>query len=262
MLYCPRCGVVLGEDASSCPLCGAVPVREKPASADAGGASYPEARKVRRSAAGGAAPEHDASASDDDRDESHPDVLTPAERRRIAVELLSVGFGVALAVTILADLFANRSLTWSLYAAVGIVASWLTISMPLILYWHPWVLFAVLAPSLTLLVFLLDLFDGRITWFLGYGLPILGAFAGVSAGTGAVVGSIKRKGLNAPAVFLCGIAALCFCVETVVDLNRARELSYDWSAVVAFALVPTAAFLFYLHYRIMNRASLRKLFRL
>lgn len=262
-LYCPRCGVLLAEDSVGCPLCGAVPVRDRPAAADAGGVAYPPPRRIVKN---GASQESRDSAlrssPEDDRDESHPDVLTSAERRRVAVELLSVAFGIALGVAVLADLFANRAFSWSLYAAVGLVSAWLYIAMPLILYRHPWILFAAIAPASVLMVFLLDVFDGRITWFFRYGLPLVLSFAGIAAGTGAVVGAFKRRGLNAPAAVLCGVAAFCLCVETTVDLNSTHSLSYDWSVVVAFALVPTAGLLFYLHYRIMNRASLRKLFRL
>ena len=249
MKYCPRCGVILAEDAVRCILCGSLPVNERPPAADAGASAAPSDSapgfKVRGSG-----------------QEAVPDILSASERRYVAAELLSVAFGIALLVSVLADLFANHAFTWSRYSSIAIVVAWLVSAMPLLLYGRPWILFAALAPSLVLLVFLLDALDGRISWFLGYGLPITLSFVGVAAGTGALIGSLKPKGLNALAVFLGGIAAVCIAVEATVDLNRFRALLLDWSVVVAFALVPTAGLLFYLHYRIMNRASLRKLFRL
>lgn len=248
MMYCPRCGVVLPDDSSApCPLCGAAPVAEKPAAADAGASDYPAAAVA-----------ESGPADAEDRSEA----LSGAERRRIAVELLSVAFGIGLGVSVLADLFANRGFSWSRYSSIGIVGVWLVSAMPLILYKRPWLLFAVLAPSLLALVFLLDVFDGNVSWFLGYGLPIVLGFAAVAAGLGALVGAQRRKGLNVVSFFLCGAALLCVAVETTIDLNANGALSYGWSVVVSFALVPTAALLFYLHYRVVNRASLRKLFRL
>ncbi len=251
MTYCPRCGVVLASGSARCPLCGAASVPRKPPSADSGGADYPPQRS--------AEDEHGAGAGTPAREE---DVLSSAERRRIAVELLSVAFGIGLAVSILADLFANRRFSWSRYSSSAIVGVWLVASMPLIFYRRPWLLFATLAPSLTALVFLMDAFDGRISWFLGYGLPIAVSFAATSAGVGALVGAQKRKGLNVVALFLCGAAVVCIALETTLDFNLRGALSYGWSVIVAFALVPTAAILFYLHYRVVNRATLRKLFRL
>lgn len=241
MNYCPRCGVALSEEAARCPLCGGAPVGEKPPAADAGGVAYPGPEDGRPESSSGAAP-------------------GPA-RRRLAVELLSVSLGIALAVTLLADLFANRAITWSRYSSVVLAGVWLASALPVILRRHLWLLFAALAPSLVLLVFLMDVLDGRADWFLGYGLPIALGTEAAAAAAGALVGAQRRRGVNAVAVFLCGAAGLCFVVETTVDLNRSGALSWDWSAVAAFALLPTAALLFYLHYRVLDRASLRKLFR-
>lgn len=251
MTYCPRCGVILAEGSSHCPLCGESGVGERPPAADAGGVSYPEDAAGVSSGDVAGAPRVDDS-----------EALSAAERRRIAVELLSVAFGIALVVTLLADLFANRAVSWSRYSSVGIVGVWLVSAMPLILYRRSWILFAVLAPALAALAFLVDVFDGRIDWFLGYGLPFVLSFAAAAAGIGALVGAQRRKGLNVVALFLCGAAFLCFAIETTLDLNLRHSLSYGWSAVAAFALLPTAVLLFYLHYRVVNRATLRKLFRL
>ena len=238
MGLCASCHIVLGEKVERCPLCGG-PVSENPAEAlpATGGLAYPP-------------------------DASIPNDLTAGERRHVAVELLSVAGGIALGVTILADLFTSGGFSWSLYSSVGIVALWLFSAMPLILRRYPWVLFAVLAPSLVLLVFLLDIFDGRLGWFLGYGLPIVLALEACVAAGGAVIASFRRHGLNAVAVVLSTIALFCLFLELIIDLNQLGRPSMDWSVVTAFALVPTAALLFYLHYRIVHQASLRKLFRL
>ncbi|HCM28262.1 MAG TPA: hypothetical protein DIC34_17320 [Treponema sp.] len=249
MKYCPSCGVALGEDAERCPLCGAAASSEPNAASDAGGTMYP-----RPDDSGIFPPPRQAARAENE--------LSASERRRIAVELLSLAFGIALAVTILADLFASHGFTWSLYASVGIVAVWLVSAMPLLLWNRPWILYSVIAPSLVLLVFLLDAFDGRIGWFLGFGLPITLLLALDAAAVASIIGAMKRKGLNVLAVILLGIAAFCVGVEGTVDLNLFGRLSPDWSVIVCFALVPTAGMLFYLHYRIVHRASLRKLFRL
>jgi len=253
MKYCPRCGVVLSDAETNCALCGSPAVTEKPLSAVASGPSYPVSEF--RGQVGG--PPHISGAK-----VSGDDVLSGAERRRIAVELLSVTLGIALVITILVDLFTNHAFTWSRYSSVGIISAWLFSAMPLILFSHPWVLFSVLAPSLLAAVFCFMIFDSSPLVFLSYGLPISLAFEASAAGTGAILASLRRKGLNALGVVLCGISAFCFGIEATVDLNTLHSLSPDWSVVVSFALVPSAALLFYLHYRIVDRASLRKLFRL
>ena len=175
---------------------------------------------------------------------------------------MSLTFGIALIVTILANLFLNKTFSWSRYSAVIIIGVWLASAMPLLLLRKPWRLFAVLAPSLVILVFALDVFDGHLEWFLGYGLPITLLLAGTLAGMGAILAGIHRRGLNTISIILCAIALFCAGLEVILDLNRHGRLSFDWSVIVAFALVPTAVILFYLHHRIVNKASLKKLFRL
>ncbi|MDX9957242.1 MAG: DUF6320 domain-containing protein [Spirochaetia bacterium] len=243
MNFCPQCGVILSDHAESCPLCGSTVVQERPITADAGSQDYPPIQTI---------PEKAVSMKD----------LSNFDRRRIALELLSLTFGIALIVTILANLFLNKTLSWSRYSAVVIIGVWLASAMPLILVRKPWLLFAVLAPSLMVLVFALDAFNGHLEWFLGYGLPITTILAGTLAGMFAILASVHRRGLNTLSIILCAIAIFCVGLEVVLDLNHYGALSFDWSVVVAFALVPTAVILFYLHHRIVNKASLKKLFRL
>ncbi len=243
MNYCPHCGVILADDTGICPLCGETAVQERPATADAGPQDYPLVQEI---------PDKPVFLKD----------LSSFDRRHIALELLSLTFGIALIVTILANLFLNKSFSWSRYSGVIIIGTWLASAMPLILVRKPWRLFAVLAPSLMVLVFALDAFNGHLEWFLGYGLPITALLAGTLAGMGAILAGMQRRGLNTLSIILCAIAIFCAGLEVVIDLNHLGQLSFDWSVVVAFALVPTAVILFYLHHRIVNKASLKKLFRL
>ena len=254
-MYCPRCAVRLADDAPFCPLCGTSSVPELPLDIPTHPAAYPPSQAIGiPGASGRPAAGREAGYGMDD--------LTASERGRIAVELLSVALGIALAVTILADLFSAHRLTWSLYSSVGICMAWLLSAIPILFHRHPWVVFSILAPSLVILVFLLDIFDGRLDWFLRFGAPIVLLLEACSAACGALIVAMKRKGLNIIAVLLAGVSVFCFGIETVVDLNAEGFLSPSWSVVVAFAMVPMAGILFYLHYRIVHRASLRKLFRL
>jgi hypothetical protein len=256
--YCPRCGVIL--EADLCPLCGAAAVEEKPVSAESGGVAYPLTPR-------GAAVIDDVPVSRVPEDPGADaldgiDELSVLERGRVAVELVSVALGFALAVTLLIDLFAEGRLGWSRYSSIGIVGAWLFTTMPIILRRKVWLQFAVFAPSLVLLVFLLDELGDRPGWFPTLGLPIVLLGDGVAAFIIALVTAMHRKGLNVLAVFLSGIAAFCVGLEGIIDFDTNHVLALSWSVVVAFALVPISGLMFYLHYRIMNRASLRKLFRL
>lgn len=254
MSYCPRCGVGVPSGAARCPLCGHRPIEARPTTAEASDVDYPPTQ------AGGGAPsevemEADAFAR------AVRDSLNDDERRKVGVELSAVAFGASLLIAALIDLFIHRAFTWSRFSSVGIALAWLFVAMPMILRGRRWLAYAVLAPSSALAVFLFTAFAGAPAVFLRYGLPISLAVCGVAAGFMGITSAFRRAGLNALAVFLCGVAVFCFAIEAVVDLNAGR-LSPDWSVVVAIALVPAAGLLFYLHYRVVDQASLRKLFRL
>jgi hypothetical protein len=241
MPYCSECGVEVDAAVDTCPLCKA-PIGRK-----SGGEEAP--------APHGAYPDKII----DPEDRYH---LTATERRRIAVELLSLAFGLAGAVVLLVDLVVNQRLGWSLYVLVSLGFAWLVSTMPLILHGKPWLVFAVLAPALPLFLFLIDVFDGRgIGWFLPYGLPIAGASMGTIAAVGAMIGASRRKGLNVLATIFLGVAFFVLVLEGILDLNSGG-LSPYWSAIAALALAPTSVLLFFLHGRVLRGADLRKVFRL
>lgn len=243
MAYCVHCGVILADQAKRCPLCGRPAHEGLPASSPVPG-------------------ESPLPVSAEDEDSPIDVTLTREERQHIAVELISVALGIVLGVTILADLFTQHAFTWSRYSSVGVVGLWFFTAMPLILHRHPWILFAILAPLLIALIFLLDAFDGRITWFLGYGLPLALLFEVCVTGAGTLVAILRRRGLNVIAIILSFVSLFCVGLEAIINFQIQHALNVRWSVVVAFALIPVAALLFYIHYRIMHRASLRKLFRL
>jgi hypothetical protein len=248
MRHCPYCVVIVRETDERCPLCGKPTVQGEIQRTETqhipGATDYPSFRSGKEKQAV--------------QDEVPESKMT----RKIAVELVSVFFGIALVVTVLANLFAEHRLSWSLYAGVGILMLWLVICIPLILKKYPWIIFAVLGPSIPLLIFMLDVLDGHITWYLNYGLPIT-LLAELCLTLGALfIGISRRKGLNVFAIILLAVSLFCLGLEAIIDLNMIHHLAPDWSVVVSFVCVPMAGLLFYLHYRIMKKASLRKLFRL
>jgi hypothetical protein len=238
MALCPNCRVELGDDARHCPLCRA-PIR---------GDQTPQ----------GARPAYPEQVIDPE----DLDGLTSAEKRKIFLELFTVCSAIAaIAVTVI-DLLLDGRPSWSPYALSAIAMLWLLVCMPLILAGRPWLVFSVLGPSSLAFLFLIDILDGRADWFLALGLPlgIIGEGAIVACGT--LVAVSRRKGINVIAIALAGSALACAGIELVLSLRFAGRPELSWSAIVLAAGLPSSGFLFYMHYRIVNRASLRKLFHL
>ncbi|AEJ20071.1 DUF6320 domain-containing protein [Gracilinema caldarium] len=248
MRHCPFCLVIVRETDERCPLCGKPTLEGELQRLETqhipGTAEYPTFRSGKQ------------------RDTEERESSDMRINSKIAVELISVFSGIALVVTILANLFAEHKVSWSLYAGIGILMLWLVICIPLILRKYPWLIFAVLGPSMPLLIFVLDVLDGHITWYLCYGLPITLLVELCITLASLFIGISQRKGLNVFAILLLAVTVFCLGLETIIDVNLMHRLTLDWSVIVSFACVPMAGLLFYLHYRIMQKASLKKLFRL
>jgi hypothetical protein len=233
MPTCPNCRVELAADASACPLCG-TPV----------GASAAEPSQQ--------------SFLDPSGDER----LSEAERRTIAWELLSVSAGIGALVVSAVNLLVDRTLSWALYPIASLGLAWILISAPLMLRKRPLAAACIVAVALPAYLVGLDLIDGGLTWAPRLAVPIaLMVEASAAAATLASL-KTKRKGPNVLAYCLLAVSASCAGVDAAVGFHGYGRIAFGWSAIVASALVPVAAFLLYLHHRVTKKANLRKLFRL
>ncbi len=238
MKICPACKVELAPDAAHCPLCGSKAVD-------------PDSREPHD------AERHQISLIDPDNRAD----FNPEEKRTAIAEVVSVSALIAALSVAAVDLVVNRLFTWSPYPLAAIVFVWASCCVPLVLRKLP-VLAAILV-GLFIPGFLaaLDAVDLKLDWFWGLGLPLAaGTELSVAA---AIAGTVlpRRKGLNLISFWVFASAAVCLCVEIVLDLRFMGTISLHWSNIVAYALVPIGIFLLYLHYRIARTASLRKLFR-
>ncbi len=238
MPICPNCGVELASGSKHCPLC-----RETISSEGDSATS------------GFAYPDHTL-------DPENFEDLTGHDKRKIFLEVYSVCSLIACFVVLAVELLMDQRISWSLFPVVSLCYLWLLVCTPFILIRYPWLIFAVLAPASLIFIFLLDLLTQGLSWFFWVGMPIVLLVEGLSLGCIVLTAASKRKGVNVIALVLLGISLLCLGIEAILNLNYAPSFFLSWSAVVATAGIPVAGFLFYLHYRITKRASLKKLFRL
>jgi hypothetical protein len=238
MALCPNCRVELGSEAQRCPLCHSLV--QPGASPPAGHKPYPE---------------HVLDPEDQER-------LTPRETRTIFLELFSACTLIASVVVLAINLLIDRTISWSLYPLASFGYLWLIVGIPIVLAGRLWLIFSVLGPSSLLFLFLLDALDGPAAWFLPVALPICLLLEADIMACGVLTRLSKRKGINVIAIILVGTVFICAGIDAILNWNYDGGFALSWSAIVAVAGLPAAGFLFYMHYRIVNRASLRKLFHL
>ncbi len=236
MPYCPECGVELAENAVACPLCG---------------------KKIDEPRESGHHHQREKFIDPEDAEK-----LSDRERRKIVWEALSVSAAIAGLAVAAINFLTSGTLSWSLYPLFSLAFIWAGVSGPLLFYARP--LLAAAFPALALPLFLvgIDLVDGKLTWGLTIGVPIA-LDVELSLAVAYLIGRFsKRKGVNLIALALLAAATICLGIEAMVGLQLRGRVSFHWSAIVAVTLVPVAAFLFYIHYRVGKKTSLRKLFRL
>lgn len=254
MPYCPECGVEIG-GAAACPLCGEPNPKLARSGLAADGAP---------GGAGGAA------CGEEPRERHHESFLDPEERERLTLrerrvivwEILSVSLGLAGLIVLATNLLVDRRLSWSLYVLASIALAWVLVSALSALAHLPRRAGLLVGLAIPAFLLALDAIRPGLDWAPRIAMPI--AFVTELAVLGVVLltRASKRRGANVAALVLLGISLVCLGIEASVALATGRRDDFSWSAIVALCLVPIAAFLFYLHYRIGAKADLRKLFRL
>jgi hypothetical protein len=185
-----------------------------------------------------------------------------AEKRIIAWEVLSVAFGITVLVLAAVNLFESRRISWSLYPIASMLFLWIEGTALLALKRHAIlrVLLAVIAPPVFLLA--LGFITGSPRWALGLAVPIAVLAESLAGAAFLAIDKSRQKGLNLIAYVLVAVAALCIGLEICIDLFARGTVVLGWSPICAISLLPIAAFLLYLHYRVVKATNLRRLFHL
>lgn len=229
MAYCSRCGVEVEARAEVCPLCDAPIQRLDPPEPEA--ARYP-------------------ALADDGR---------PARRLRSLIW----GVGTALLastalVCVTVDGLMHGGLTWSRPTLAGLAVAWGVLTLMVRFARRPIVLVLGQAVASTGFLVVLDSLDGRLDWFVGLGLPIVGV---VTAALGTVwLGArlSRRPGTIIAPVLLAAGAAACVGIDLLVS-GRAGAARMSWSLVVLAAVAGPVVLLLYVHVRVARRVDLARI---
>ncbi len=234
MPYCPRCGVELAPETDTCPLCSFDMRRIS-------GESCPEPRIPPVS--------------------GMQEVLGSRNKPTNLWEVFSVAVLIAATVVAGVNVLDSGSFSWSMYPLFSLAFLWILVTTGLVAGKHLPAAVTVAALSLPVYLVSLDAIDGSLSWAFPIAIPI--ALVSELAVTGAVVASLrtKRMGTNVIGFILIAAAVICLGIEMTLDIQAHGEISLHWSAITSLTLIPIAAFLLYLHHRVVKEANLHKLLR-
>jgi hypothetical protein len=249
MPYCPECGVEIGK-AKACPLCGV----KTPATSLSGLSLHLEG--------GQPCVENEEGSVNFLGDAAKSVNITPDEGRKIAWEVLTVAFGIAIAILLSINLLVNLRLSWSLYPVASFLFIWICATALLALPNRKKLGFSLVAIAIPAYLIALGLITGNFSWAWRLALPIA-IFTELNAAALALaIRLLKRKGLNVLACVFAGIALECIGLEIFIDLFLFDGIRLGWSTIIAIALGPISGFLLYLHVRVVKTTNLRRLFKL
>ncbi len=227
MTYCSRCGVEVEERVQECPLCAA-PIQRL----------------------------------DESREEParYPDVVAVPDRQvRYLVWIVSTAALSSLALaSVTLDVVLNQQITWSLYPLTGAGVIWLLITLVVAIARRP--IFVIVGQAVATggFLFFIDIYDGRLHWFVPLALPIVAVVTGASI----LVWLVARLSRRAPALIAAAVLFGCGAGSVALDLLVSAYLGapgMSWSFVVLGATVPLVVFLLYFHVRLGRRIHLRRI---
>jgi len=188
--------------------------------------------------------------------------LHKKENRRHLWELSGIIVFSAITVCTIVDLLVNKSLRWSLFSDVSIIAVWIIMSVFLFLKKKTYLSAALLMLAVLTALFFIDIIDPASKWFIPLGFPL--AIAAFTA-TGLIITLYKAahfKGLNIIAAALITLSGLCIITETVLDEYLKGSVGLRWSLIAAVSIFPVSLIFFFYHYRLKKGNRLDSLFHI
>lgn len=241
MKKCAHCGVELEKNTNFCPLCGE-PVLDE----NADNIEYIKVRKRQQ----------------EDKLLTDYQKLSAKQKLKLFWQISGIILLSGILITLIIDFIGDQSITWARYSIA--VCAVLFANTSLISFWwnRLWLLMTGSFLSTSALLVLLDMFNGSIGWGVKLGIPLLLAAYIILFILILMIRSAVKKGLNIIAYsFLTG-GLLSLCTEGIISLYLENQLHVEWSVIVMVSVLPVAAILLFLHYRLKKVPDLKRFFHI
>jgi hypothetical protein len=241
MKICLQCGVELEEPVQICPLC-----------------RYPVHK-------GRTDPKENSRVADEQQyDKLLSDYvkLTRDQKRKLFWELSGIILLSCVLITLIIDLVTSGCITWSRYSIT--VCLVLFANFTLLSFWRHKLLLMLGGSfiSTSLLLVLLDIYNKSIGWGTKLGIPLLLSLYLIVFIFAWLIRITKQHGFNVLGYFFIAAGVLCVCTEGILSVYIMDHLTFRWSLIVFACMVPVAAILFFIHYRLNRGTDLRRFFHI
>jgi hypothetical protein len=239
MKACPRCGVEFEESLVVCPLC-----------------KYTETGNQE------GPPETYEFGKPGERAFLDYAKLTRQQKRKLFWEVSVIVLVSGILVTMVIDLMNTRNITWSKYTITVCLVLFANITLFSFLRHRLFILLFGSFITTSLLMVMLDVFNGSMGWATRLGIPLLFSLYVIIYFMALLMRHAPQHGFNILGSFFLAAGLYTLCIEAIVSYYVQNAVHLQWSLIVMVCMIPIAAVLFYFHYRLNKGAELKRFFHI
>ena len=240
MNICNYCGVELDSNMEFCPLCG-LPVNEELVSKE----EVKPKRTLLR-----------------DKIILEYKSLTLRQKRKLFWEISGIILGSGILVTLIINFIISKDISWAKYhLAVSLV---LFANISIFTFWRhrPVLLFIGSLISTSIFLWLLDLLISNTGWGIRLGIPMLVSFYILLLAVSWFTHISRHRGFNILAIVFIAISLFVICTEIFISQYFHGEFRLSWSIIAGASVIPIAALLLFMHYRLKTGMDLKRFFHI
>lgn len=156
----------------------------------------------------------------------------------------------------------NQAITWANYSLVASLALFVNITAYTFLRGRPVLLVTVHFISLAGMFLALDFVSTNADWGTILGLPILFSLYVLLIIVLFLICLSNQLGFNILAVIFLALPLFLLCVEGSISFYLHHQVQLVWSIIAGASLLPVAAVLFFVHYKLKKGSELKRFFHI
>lgn len=188
--------------------------------------------------------------------------LSGFQKRKFFWEISGILLVSGILVTLIIDLLDGNNVTWSKYSIA--ICAVLFINTTLFCFWFKKIILWLLGSfmSTSILLILIDMFNGNITWGLKFGIPLVLVAYLIIFVLVLLIRNTHEKELNLITYSLIASGLLCICIEGLISLYTEHTIKLHWSLIVLICVLPVSSVLLYIQYRLKKGTDLKRFFHI
>jgi len=108
----------------------------------------------------------------------------------------------------------------------------------------------------------LDLLISNTGWGIRLGIPMLVSFYILLLAVSWLTHISRHRGFNILAIAFIAVGLFVICTEILISQYFHGEFRLSWSIITGASVIPIAALLFFMHYRLKTGMDLKRFFHI